>query len=414
MNKRTPVSHRSNRSDCIACHIEPFISELKTAGYADCTLGMKRTALRDFAEWCRKRVKSAAGLDETTVFKFVRRSGRPGRTQRSIEAAGVKAFLEYLHRQGLIKASTPRKSESDEVSLERRYADFLRHQKGLAELSLRVYLPRARSLLQYLKRKHGADGLRRLGAPLLRGYLLERARGRACETVRLLAISLRSFLRFLHGCGEIRNDLSSAIPPVRKWAHPDVPRKLKPTEVSQILEAPDRTTATGRRDYAIMLLLAKLGLRSSEVISLELGDIQWRTGEIRIRGKGRQMDLLPLPSEVGAAIARYVRLDRGVRPTRRVFLRTIAPRVPLTGPASIGHIVRSLMKRARVDRPQGIAAHLFRHTLASLMLQKGASLWDISEVLRHRSYSSTEIYAKIDMRSLGDVVRPWPFRGGVR
>ena len=133
-----------------------------------------------------------------------------------------------------------------------------------------------------------------------------------------------------------------------------------------------------------------------------------------IRGKGNQRDLLPLPRDVGSAVASYLRRDRGARPTRRVFLRTIAPRVPLTGPASIGHIVRRAMTKAGVERPMQIAAHLFRHTLASSMLQHGADLRDISEVLRHRALVSTEIYAKIDMGALDEVARPWPAQGGVR
>ena len=123
---------------------------------------------------------------------------------------------------------------------------------------------------------------------------------------------------------------------------------------------------------------------------------------------------MPLPREVGAAIASYLRLDRGIRPTRRIFLRTIAPRIPLSGPASIGHIVRHRMAEAGVERPMQIAAHLFRHTLASKLLQQGSSLREISEVLRHQSQTSTEIYAKIDMRGLQEVARPWPAQGGGR
>ena len=226
--------------------------------------------------------------------------------------------------------------------------------------------------------------------------------------------ALMSFLRFLHAKGEIRNNLTVAIPTVRRWTQAGLSKKLTPQEVARVLAAPDCTSATGRRDYVILLLLAKLGLRSSEVIALELGDIRWRSAEILIRGKGKRLDLLPLSRDVGAAMASYLRRDRGGRPTQRVFLRAHAPRVPLTGPASIGHIVRRAMVQAGVDRPPQIAAHLFRHTLASRMLQQGANLWDISEVLRHRSTSSTEIYAKIDLRSLKEVVRPWPARGGAR
>jgi site-specific recombinase XerD len=213
---------------------------------------------------------------------------------------------------------------------------------------------------------------------------------------------------------EIRNDLTAAVPTVRKWSQPGVPKKLTSAEVNRVLDAPDRKTAIGRRDYAILLLLARLGLRACEVLLLQLGDIRWRTGEILIRGKGARSDVLPLPREVGAAIARYLRLDRGVWPTPQIFLRTNAPRVPLSGSASIGHIVRRSMVRAGVERPKHIAAHLFRHTLASRMLQQGATLRDISEVLRHRIHRSTEIYAKIDMDSLNEVVRPWPARGGAQ
>jgi site-specific recombinase XerD len=265
-----------------------------------------------------------------------------------------------------------------------------------------------------LEKQHGSNSVRRLDASVLRGFLFERTQGRSSESVRLLATSLRSFLRFLHAHGEIRHDLTAAIPTVRRWAQPGVPRKLTTEEVGQILRAPDRTTGTGRRDFAILLLLAKLGLRSSEVLSLELADIRWRTGEVLIRGKGRRQDLLPLPRDGGAAIACYLRLDRGCRLTRRVFLRTNAPRVPLAGPASIGHVVRRAMVQAGVERPKHIAAHLFRHTLASRMLQQGANLREISEVLRHRAQSTTELYAKIDMRSLNEVVRPWPAQGGVQ
>lgn len=233
--------------------------------------------------------------------------------------------------------------------------------------------------------------------------------------MRLLSASLRSFLRFLHAQGHILYDLAAAIPTVRRWAQPDIPRLLTREEVARVLATPDRTGGTGRRDYAILLLLAKLGLRSSEVLLLELGDIRWRTGEILIRGKGHQQDLLPLPQDVGRALVQYLRLDRGGRSvTQRVFLRTYAPRVPLTGPTSIGHIVRRAMAQAGVHRPHRIAAHLFRHSLASRMLQQGAHLREIAEVLRHRAPSSTEIYAKIDFRSLQGVVRPRPFPGGVR
>jgi integrase/recombinase XerD len=400
--------------DDIAFQVDPFLADLKMAGYPANTLCTKRAALRKFTSWRRRRRNAGAEPNESEVNAFMAKVCKLTTAHRSLASTALFGFLEHLRRHGVIRTPCPTVSVTASWRLEQNYADFLRHEKGLAELSLRVYLPVAANLLKYLKSEHGTTAFRRLDATIVRSFLFERAQGRSSEYVRLLAISLRSFLRFLHVRGEIGGDLTVAIPSVRKWSQTRVPKKLTPAEVDRVLAVPDRKTATGRRDYAILLLLAKLGLRAGEVIALQLNDLHWRTGEILIRGKGARQDILPLPHAIGTAIARYLRLDRGLRSTPRVFLRTNAPRVPLAGPASIGHIVRRCLLCAGVERPNHIAAHLFRHTLASRMLQQGAKLPDIAEVLRHRSYSSTEIYAKIDLRSLIEVIRPWPMRGGVR
>jgi len=213
--------------------------------------------------------------------------------------------LDYLRRLNVVTTCAPEPPETVSSALVRRYADFLRNEKGLAELSLKVYLPVAKDLLHYLEEEYGIRSIQRLDASLIRGFLFERAQARSSECVRLLATSLRSFLRFLHAEGELPNDLTAAIPTVRRWTQPDIPKKLTPAEVRRVLKAPDPGTRTGRRDYAILLLLARLGLRSSEILAIELGDLRWRTGEIVIRGKGKRQDLLPLPREVGGAIARY-------------------------------------------------------------------------------------------------------------
>lgn len=401
-------------SEAIESHANKFIAGLEAEGYARGSLSTKRAALRQFLLWQRRRKPLVREPDESEVARFLARSCRLGPRHRCLASTALFGFLNYLRRQGVIATSAPDIPETVTSALEMRYRDFLRNDKGLAENSLHAYLPLVADLMGYLKRQNGGIPIRRLDAGVLRDFLLDRTQGRSSAFARLLTSSLRSFLRFLHGQGEINHDLTAAVPAVRRWAQPDVPRKLTPEEVDRVLGAPDRTTARGRRDLAILLLLAKLGLRANEVLTLELGDIRWKTGEVLIRGKGGRRDLLPLPRAAGAALARYLRLDRGVRPTQRVFLRAYAPRVPLTGSAAIGHIVRHAMAQAAVDRPRQIAAHLFRHTLASRMLQQGAGLTDIAEVLRHRSPSTTEIYAKIDMRSLNEVVRPWPTKGGPR
>jgi integrase/recombinase XerD len=404
-----PASH-----DITEGHVAAFMINLKAAGYAPKTLSVKRTTLQRFFSWRSRRKRTFHELTESEISEFMTKSLKCDKSTRSKASRALFGFLEYLRHLNVVTAGAPQPPETVSSALVRRYADFLRNEKGLAELSLKVYVPVAEDLLHYLKEEQSIRSVRRLDASLLRAFLFERAQSRSSECVRLLATSLRSFLRFLHAEGELPNDLTAAIPTVRRWTQPDIPKKLTPTEVKRVLEAPDSDTPTGRRDYAILLLLASLGLRSSEILAIELGDLHWRSSEIVIRGKGSRQDLLPLPRDAGAAIARYLQRDRGARPTRRVFLRTIAPRVPLTGPASIGHIVRRAMTKAGVERPMNIAAHLFRHTLASSMLQHGANLREISEVLRHQAHASTEIYAKIDMKALQEVARPWPGQGGVR
>jgi integrase/recombinase XerD len=416
-HETTMKNHKNNSNQHVDCesieaHFDRFIAGLKAEGYAPCSLSTKRAALRRFLQWRRRRKPPGSEPDESEVVQFLARSSRLDPAHRCLASTALFAFLKYLRCQGVISTITPEASETISSAMEKRYADFLRNDKGLAESSLRVYLPLVGDLLGYLQKCNGSHSVRRLDAGVLRAFLFDRTHGRSSESSRLLATSLRSFLRFLHGQGEILHDLTAAVPRVCRWHQAGVPRKLTSEEVDRVLNAPDRSTATGRRDLAILLLLARLGLRASEVLALELGDIRWRIGEIMIRGKGGRRDLLPLPREVGAALVRYLSLDRSVRPTQKVFLRANAPRVPLAGPASIGHIVRHAMAQAEVERPKQIAAHLFRHTLASRMLQQGASLRNISEILRHRSPTSTEIYAKIDMRSLNEVIRPWPKKGG--
>jgi site-specific recombinase XerD len=229
-----------------------------------------------------------------------------------------------------------------------------------------------------------------------------------------LAVSLRSFFRFLFFAGETDRDLSGSVPMVRKYRMSRPPSFLSAEQVEQVLTATDRSTSTGRRDYAVLLLLSRLGLRAGEIVSLELDDIRWRSGEIIIRGKGRLVDSLPLVCDVGEALAVYIRNDRGASSSRRIFLRTWAPRIGLTGPAAVGHIARKALVRAGVRRAGRGAAHLFRHGLATHMIRRGASIAEIAEVLRHRSQNTTAIYTHVSFEDLRTVAQPWPVTGGAQ
>ena len=192
-----------------------------------------------------------------------------------------------------------------------------------------------------------------------------------------------------------------------------MPKYLTPDEVSRVLSSCDRQTATGRRDYAILLLLARLGLRAGEIVALQLDDIDWRAGEILVRGKGLLHDRMPLPVDVGEALASYLCTDRPRCQTRRVFVCMKAPRSGFAGPSTLTTIVRRALHRAGLQ-PAFKGAHLLRHTLATTMLRSGASMGEIGEVLRHRTPSTTEIYAKLDFEGLRSLAHPWPAVGGAR
>lgn len=206
-------------------------------------------------------------------------------------------------------------------------------------------------------------------------------------------------------------DLAAAVPIVANWSMPSIPRAIGSEQIRQLLASIDRRTAIGRRDYAIVLLLARLGLRSGEVAFLELDDIDWNSGQVSVRGKRGQRTVLPLPKDVGVAIAAYLRHGRPRSGSRRVFLRSKAPIRGFLSQCAIGSIVRHALQRAGIQAPT-MGAHQFRHGLATQMLRHGASLAEIGEVLRHRSPQTTTIYAKVDLTALRTLALPWP--GGAR
>jgi site-specific recombinase XerD len=231
------------------------------------------------------------------------------------------------------------------------------------------------------------------------------------KRAKLLTTALRSFLRYARYRGEITVDLAAAVPVVANWSMTSIPRAIAANQVRQLLASINRRTAMGRRDYAILLLLARLGLRSSEVALLELDDIDWNIGQLSIRGKGGQRTDLPLSSEVGRAITEYLRRGRPASTSRRVFLRAKAPIRGFCGASGVGSIVRHSLKRAGINAPTH-GAHQFRHGLATEMLRQGASLSEIGDVLGHRHPQTTLIYTKVDLDALRPLALPWP--GGAR
>jgi site-specific recombinase XerD len=239
------------------------------------------------------------------------------------------------------------------------------------------------------------------------GFVLRNARSMTPKRAQLMVSSLRSFLRYLVQTGEIAPQLADCVPTVADWRLATVPKYLSEDDVERLLRACHQSTSVGRRDYAILLLLARLGLRASEVVKLELDDIDWRSGEIVVRGKGSIHDRLPLLRDVGESLVTYLRRDRPECASRRFFIRERAPRRGLGGPSTICTIVRQALERAGLE-PALKGAHLLRHSLATGMIRRGATLAQIGDVLRHRSPQTTEIYAKVDVPSLRSLAQPWP------
>ena len=396
------------------CHVNSFLTNLRAQGYADRTLRKKRTVASSFVRWTVGKQLTVGDLSETHLTAFVSRLPKRQNPYVRFEMAVLWLFLQHLRAEAVVPNPQMVIDASPAEDLKRLYIDYLRKERGLAENSILVYSPFISDFLKDRVARTGCASPQTLDALTVQNFLLDRIRNRSSEYLRLLATALRSFLRFLYLRKETTIDLSHSVPTVRKWHQHEVRGFLTPDEVEQVLSAADLSTPRGRRDHAILLLLARLGLRAGEVVSLELGDILWRTGEIVVRGKGRVQDRLPLLSDIGEALAVYLRQDRATSVSRRVFLRMLAPRVGMAGPGAIGHIVRHALARAGISAPSRGAAHLFRHSLATKMIRQGASIAEISEILRHRSQSSTAIYTKVDFETLRGVARPWPGKGGAR
>lgn len=394
-----------------ACHIEAFLERLRIARYSEVTLGKKRRVLSAFSRWLKSKNVALAHLDESAIASFMERlTGTPA-ARVQFELAVLRAFLAYLRGEAIVHLPTAG-DESAVAKVHARYVDYLKQDRGLENNSVLVYAPFIRDFLDSQNVGDGRISPNAFDAITIRNHLLAHSKGRSGEYMRLMAVALRSFCHFLFLRGETPRDQYASVPSVSKWRQSSVPRFLTPEQEEAIFCATDRSTPRGRRDYAILLLLARLGLRAGEIVALELGDIHWRSGELVIHGKGQMVEHVPLLSDVGEALSSYLREDRGVSASRRVFLRMWAPRVGLAGPAAIGHIVRLAFVRAGFRPACRGAAHLFRHGLATTMIRHGASMAEIAEVLRHRSQDSTAIYAKVAFDDLRGVARSWPMTGG--
>lgn len=379
------VSARVRVSGPLSSVAAGFAAELAAKGYTDLSLANQLRLVAHFSRWLRKRAIELSHLSAELVDEYVvlrRRTRTAWRSRR-----GLAPLLSYL---GLTRATDrPPLVRSDVIA---RYGAHLVDERALSEGVRARYEAVATQFL---------DG--RGTATLKRADVLAYANCRSREPDLAGTLSaLRSFLRFLHVAGETPNDLTVNVPATARWRQTSLPQALDTAQVRAVLASCDRRTTIGRRDYAVLLLMLRMGLRACEVAALSLDDIDWARGELVVQGKG-SVGRLPLPVDVGNATAAWLRRRRRV-PTRSLFLTSRAPYRSAIAATIVGISGRALRK---ADVATG-GGHRLRHTAATMMLRRGASLTEIAQVLRHRHIDTTAIYAKVDRDALRALAQPWP------
>jgi integrase/recombinase XerD len=407
--KQVFKAHRLCQQDGpLGPYIDCYEAEMRCEGYAQQTREVQVRLVADFSCWLAKRRIQASDVSTELFRPYLRTRARRRRPTRN-DVSALQRLLELLMRRRVIAepispAATPAERLQSEFRL------YLRQERALASSTQACYTAFVR---EFLTERFGSGSvdLSRLRAEDVTRFVRRRANTIHSKRVQLMTTALRSFLRYARYRGDIEEDLAACIPAVANWKQSTLPRALPPDQVEQVLASIDRKTPMGRRDYAILLILARLGLRAGEIRSLTLEDLDWQEGLITVRGKAGRFSQLPLPRDVGAAIADYLRHGRPTASSRCVFLRARAPVEEFQSQSGVGSMVRHALERAGIDAVR-TGTHQFRHALACQMLKQGASLSEIGELLRHRSPQTTAIYAKVDLDSLASLALSWP--GGAR
>ena len=371
-------------------YLRTFATSLREYGYTDGTIHSKLWLLGDLERWLRRTKLAVTHLDERFLEAFLKHKRR----LRRGEAKTLQQFLDHLRKLAIVPGRKVVRDQSPLADILSRYETYLCSERGLVTGTILHYQDFVRKFL--LERfREGPFRLGEIKPSDISDFVLRHAHSMAVKRAQLMTTAFRSFFRFLFQKGEWQADLAASVPTVADRRLSTVPKHLSLEAVECMLKACDRRTACSRRDYAILLLLARLGLRAGEVVALQLEDINWRAGEILIRGKGLLQDRMPLPADVGEALSSYLRQDRPVCQTRRVFLRMDAPRRGFANTSAVRSIVRQALGRADLH-PAFKGAHVLRRSLATSMLRCGATLGEIGEVLRHRAPNTTETYARVD------------------
>ncbi len=383
----------------LRAHAEGFSADLLAQGYADATAKHLLFLTAHLARWLEAEGLALRDLTEERADAFFRHRRQAGYTGYLTRRA-LEPLLRYLRGLGVIDTPLPHVDVSPLGAFVQEYRAYLRVERGLADSTIHA---RAVFAEEFARSERPQLDWHRLTARDVASYVRRRCRHASIPACKHTVMDLRALLRFLYVHGRTPHDLTSAVPAVAGWRLSGLPRALGAGQVRTLLRSFDGSPL-GLRDAAIVRLLLRLGLRAAEVAALDLDDVDWRLGQLTVRGKGHLEARLPLPHDVGRAVAAYLQRGRPRASTRSLFVRSRAPCTRIR-PGAVSHLAQTALRRA------GIAAggsHLLRHTAATELLRGGASLPEIAHVLRHRHVDTTAIYAKVDLRSLASLARAWP------
>ncbi len=396
---------RRLRRSTSARYIESFARFLAESGYSRSAGRIRLRTASEFAAWADSKAIPVAAFDEASIARFAtarwRRAGGIRRRPRKDELTVLPLFVTHLRSHGVVP---PRVIRGPRLpALAKAYGSWLSAHRGVQPKTREQYESKVVRLVAAL-----GENPATYNALAIRQFIMKWSKSHGLASTRFTIAVVRSFIRYLIVQGQCRVGLDAAVPQVAAWRLASLPRYVSAEAVDRIVAASGGDTPRGARNHAVLLLLARLGLRASEVAKLRIDDIAWESGTFTVRGKGRRNAVLPLPQDVGNALGRYIREFRPAHPDPRVFLRVRAPFRPLGCAESVSHIVRGALRRAGMADVPIRGAHLLRHSAATAMLRSGASLDAVRGILRHRLTETTAVYAKVDVETLKTVARPWP------
>jgi site-specific recombinase XerD len=399
--------------DTLKGYMEKFLKDLEGQGYSPWTLVEYRQRLKRFCDQVGVHHFQLKELDEDQALALLASVESSSRSRRMQGRFMVRRFIRFLADQGVVKLPEVIPDDNPRSRIRRDFEDYLRRQRGLSESSI---FNAWRIADRFLMFRFGDEIVELSGitANDIVSFMQWMTERKQPLRTKSLPSHLRNFLRFLFKAGLTETNLSMGIPSIAQRYGARLPRHLEPEQVEMVLQAVRGEATTGRRDHAMVLLIARLGLRPTEVVAIQMEDIDWRAGEILVRGKGGRHDRVPLPPDVGEALADYIRMDRQTA-SRTLFVTKRAPHAPFRDSQILNSIIQTAFARIGLDSSVPyVGSQILRHSLATNLVRRGASLDEIGNMLRHRSKATTLIYAKLDIEGLRTIAPPWPVAGGAR